>query len=482
MKRKLLLMSLFVIMFGFFSIQSVFAAEDIASGRYNDAVDWRVTAEGELIIGSAGETQYLDYDHIFDWQYHSSDIKTASFRGTVIGQDTSHMFSKLRKLESIDLRGLNTQNNTSMCGMFQSCYRLKSLDVSTLYTGNVKDMGSMFSGCGSLTNLDLSGFDTRNVTWMNGMFNNCSSLKSLDLSGFNTSRVTTMGAMFSGCSSLTSLVISGFDTRNVTTMYDMFSGCSSLTSLDLSSFDTSNVTNPENTTLVLYMLSECNSLKSINTPRLLNVDIELPFNMYDSGCKEHTLLPKKLTSSITLFSEPQHQWIEEIIKPATCKADGVKKVTCSKCGVTETKVIPKTSHSWDSGTVVKPAKYLSAGVKTYVCSICGVTKSQAIPAKNAWTVTPARVKLSGAKVSGKKLTVKWKKIARNTTGYQVSIKDKKTGKEKYYAVKQSKKATLKKTIKKLKKGRKYAVRVRAYNQIGDEIIYGPWSNVKSGKF
>ncbi len=138
-------------------------------------------------------------------------------------------------------------------------------------------------------------------------------------------------------------------------------------------------------------------------------------------------------------------------------------------------------HSWDAGTIAKPATYFSVGVKTYVCTACGATKSQSIPSLNAAKVTPAKVKLTSAKVSGRKLTVKWKRISANTKGYQVALKDKKTGKQKYITVKQSKNKTLSKTIKKLKKKKTYAVRVRAYNVIGTETIYGPWSNVKIGK-
>jgi hypothetical protein len=108
-------------------------------------------------------------------------------------------------------------------------------------------------------------------------------------------------------------------------------------------------------------------------------------------------------------------------------------------------------------------------------------RSETIPKLNVAKVTPAKVKLKGATVTNKKLTVKWKRVAKNTTGYQVSLKNKSTGKVKNYTVKQGKKATLSKTISKLQKKKTYAVRVRAYHKIGTEIIYGKWSKVLSGK-
>ena len=144
-------------------------------------------------------------------------------------------------------------------------------------------------------------------------------------------------------------------------------------------------------------------------------------------------------------------------------------------------VVVKCVHVWDSGKITKPAKYYSTGVKTFTCTKCGATKTSSIPKLDISKAKPAKVKLTGAKVSGKKLTVKWKRISKNTQGYQVALKDKKTGKQKTYTVKQGNKSTISKTIKKLKKGRKYAVRVRAYNVVEGHKVYGPWSKAKSGK-
>ena len=177
-----------------------------------------------------------------------------------------------------------------------------------------------------------------------------------------------------------------------------------------------------------------------------------------------------------------HSWGDwETTKAATCAAEGVRSSTCSGCGEVRTESIARTEHDWDAGIIVKPAKYYSSGVRTYTCKICGLTKSSPIPALNVALVTPAKVRVTSAKTSGKKLIVKWKRIVKNTKGYQLAVKDKKTGKQKYINVAQGRKTTLSKTVKKLKKKKTYSVRVRAYNVIGDETIYGPWSNVKTGK-
>ena len=51
--------------------------------------------------------------------------------------------------------------------------------------------------------------------------------------------------------------------------------------------------------------------------------------------------------------------------------------------------------------------------------------------------------------------------------------------KKVYTVKGKKKIS--RTIKKLKSGRKYYVKVRAYNGSGNNISYGAWSNKKAVK-
>ena len=79
------------------------------------------------------------------------------------------------------------------------------------------------------------------------------------------------------------------------------------------------------------------------------------------------------------------------------------------------------------------------------------------------------------------MTLKWTKVSKNTKGYQIALRDSSIGKTTYINVGQGKKKTVKKVIKKLTKKHTYLVKVRAYNKIGKETIYGPWSNGKAGK-
>ena len=97
-------------------------------------------------------------------------------------------------------------------------------------------------------------------------------------------------------------------------------------------------------------------------------------------------------------------------------------------------------------------------------------------------VRPKKASLSSTKaVKGKKLTVKWKKDSK-ATGYQIQYCLKKNFKgAKKVVIKKYK--TTSTTIKKLKAGKKYYVRIRAYKTVKvdkkSQTLYGDWSAVKS---
>ena len=292
-------------------VQDVYAAEgDIASGIY-DNVDWRITADGELIIGKEGETQTFaersnsyDRERSWPWKSYSSQITSVRFDGTVVGASLMNsMFSQCTNVQSIDFTGFDASRVTDMSYMFSGCRSVTSFDFSTFDTSNVVSMQGMFRYCESMTNLDLTSFNTSHVTDMSYMFSNCELLETVDVSSFNTSNVTDMNRMFGSINSnektgFKTLDLSNFDTSNVTNMAKMFCGCTELTNLDISSFDTSHVTNmsemfmnctvlpaldvshfdTSNVTDMMYMFTACQALDSIDVS---NFDTSKVTNM---GC------------------------------------------------------------------------------------------------------------------------------------------------------------------------------------------------------
>ena len=200
-----------------------------------------------------------------------------------LSKDSSFIFDRMSKLQTIDLSGFDTGESEDMSRMFAASPELKTLDLSGFNTSKVKNMTYMFYDAGKIETLDLSVFDTSSVTTMYGLFNGMRALKNLNISSFNTQNVTEMQEMFQYNSSLTSLDLSHFDTRKVTNMEWMFKEMSNVASLDLSSFDTGKVTNMHGMFQSAAKLTNLN-VSSFNTSNVTNME------MMFSGLQELTSL------------------------------------------------------------------------------------------------------------------------------------------------------------------------------------------------
>lgn len=96
-------------------------------------------------------------------------------------------------------------------------------------------------------------------------------------------------------------------------------------------------------------------------------------------------------------------------------------------------------------------------------------------------ITPAKAALKKLTVvKGKKLNVSWSKVA-NATGYEIQYSLKKDFKSGVKKITIKNAASEKTTIKGLKKGKVYYVRIRAYTDAGAGKNYGDWSAVKKSK-
>lgn len=159
-----------------------------------------------------------------------------------------------------------------------------------------------------------------------------------------------------------------------------------------------------------------------------------------------------------------------------------------KKGVKTTKV---TKASTTSATI----KGLKAGQKYYVrvrsyktVKSGGKNKTLYGSFSTAKTVTfsPAKQTIKSIKtVKGKKLSVSWKKDTK-ASGYQIQYSTDKNFKKGVKVTKIKKGTTASATLKGLKEGKKYYVRVRAYKTVKSgsksKVLYGEWSSKKqSGK-
>ena len=100
--------------------------------------------------------------------------------------------------------------------------------------------------------------------------------------------------------------------------------------------------------------------------------------------------------------------------------------------------------------------------------------------KKTFKIVPKKTAIKNVKAGKKQLKVTYKKV-KGVTGYQIQTATNKSFKKnaKAVTVKGAKKTS--KAVKKLKSGKKYYVRVRAYKTVNGKKYYSSWSKVKSVK-
>lgn len=72
----------------------------------------------------------------------------------------------------------------------------------------------------------------------------------------------------------------------------------------------------------------------------------------------------------------------QIIKPATCQAEGIEAYPCVRCGVPVESTFPKASHTPGDWQTVQEATVDSGGTEARYCTVCGEEiESRATPKK-----------------------------------------------------------------------------------------------------
>lgn len=99
--------------------------------------------------------------------------------------------------------------------------------------------------------------------------------------------------------------------------------------------------------------------------------------------------------------------------------------------------------------------------------------------KKTFTIKPKPTTLSKVTAGKKAFTVKWKKQATQTTGYQIQYSTDKNFKKNNKTITVSKNKTTSKKVTKLKSKKKYYVRVRTYKTVGKTKYYSSWSKAKT---
>ena len=194
------------------------------------------------------------------------------------------------------------------------------------------------------------------------------------------------------------------------------------------------------------------------------------------------------------------------VTPSSLKGPGYITTTCTLCGKSssvkiyriKTVKLSKTAYTY-TGKAFKPevtvkdykGKVLVKG-KDYTVKYTNnkaIGKGKAIITfKGNYSGTKTLTfSISPAKVSSLKLTAKndamalsWKTV-KGADGYQIissTSKNFKKNKKTLYIKKQSTKKT---TLKKLKSGKKYYVKIRAYKKVNGKNVFGAYSSIKNAK-
>ncbi|MCC8074192.1 MAG: fibronectin type III domain-containing protein, partial [Clostridiales bacterium] len=215
------------------------------------------------------------------------------------------------------------------------------------------------------------------------------------------------------------------------------------------------------------------------------------------------------TTGGTTIAKLAHTY-KNVVTKATLKKNGKITPTCSVCGATKsatTIYYPKTiklsatSYTYDKkkhkpSVTVKDSKGNTISSKYYTVTYSN-SKSKSVGKYTVtikfkgnysgtktltYTIKPKSTSISKITAKSKGFTVKWKKQATQTTGYQIQYSTS-SNFSNAKTVTISKTGTTSKTISKLKSKKKYYVRVRTYKTVKvngkSTKIYSSWSKTKT---
>lgn len=160
--------------------------------------------------------------------------------------NASYTFGNFNNLTNIEgLEKVDTSNTKIMDGLFAEDHNLENgIDISNWNTTNVVSMNQMFNADKKINSINLNGIDTSRVENMYGMFANCYNLESVNgINELDYSNVTNMKYWFAYDVSLDTLDLSNVSAPNVQNVDYMFINDVKLRYLDLSKFSTKNIDN-----------------------------------------------------------------------------------------------------------------------------------------------------------------------------------------------------------------------------------------------
>ena len=227
-----------------------------------------------------------------------------------------------------------------------------------------------------------------------------------------------------------------------------------------------------------------------------------------SGTKTYKCTACKKVLKTEKLDKVAHTY-KTVITKATTSKSGSKVVKCEDCGKVKSKStiakissvkLSTTSYTYNGNkktptVTVKDSKgnklkngtdytvkYSSSSRKnvgTYTVTVT-FKGNYSGTKKLTFKIVPKSTSISKLTAGKKSFTAKWSKQSTQTTGYQIQYST--SSKMANASTKTiSKNSTTSQTIKSLKSGKKYYVRIRTYKTVNGSKIYSSWSSVKSVK-
>ena len=167
-----------------------------------------------------------------------------------------------------------------------------------------------------------------------------------------------------------------------------------------------------------------------------------------------------------------------VTKTSVTKTEGNKAFSLGVKTNVKATVTYKTSNK-NVATVDKKGKVTVKGPGRAVITVTGKASGRATETvKITVTVKPsAKLSAKATALKGKKAQVTWKRN-KKATGYQIVVATDKSFKNVVKTVNIKKNKTVKTSVKGLKKGKKYYVRVRSYKKASGGNVYSSWSKAK----
>ncbi|MGN0153578.1 MAG: fibronectin type III domain-containing protein [Lachnospiraceae bacterium] len=208
------------------------------------------------------------------------------------------------------------------------------------------------------------------------------------------------------------------------------------------------------------------------------------------------------TKQLYICAHPEDKTKLQNAKEATCTEEGYTgDKVCAVCGETieKGKVIPKKDHTIVVDSAVAPTETTEGKTEGKHCSVCNTvivaqetipklitTEQQTEQQTEQTAAEPKKTSVSKVQSPAKKqIKVTWKKKS-GVAGYEIQVSTSSKFKKsltKTYKISTAK--TTSKTIKSLKSGKKYYVRIRTYNTATvngkKTTVYSKWSAKKSVK-